>query len=69
MFYGLISYQNISNRTKGLQKMVGFFFSYDVHLSHACHESAKNFGNIKNKLFSLVWSTFNSTLGYSSTHH
>lgn len=55
MFYGLLSrYQNISNWTKALQKIVGFFFFCHIHLSHACYESAKNFGNIKINYF-LWW--------------
>lgn len=44
-------YQNISHRTKALQKIVGFFSFYYIHLSHACCESAKNFGNIKINYF------------------
>lgn len=50
MFYGLSRYQNISNGTKGLQKL-WVSFSYDIHLNHACHKTAKNFGNIKINYF------------------
>lgn len=43
-------YQN-SNWTKALQKTVGCFFFYYIDLSHACYESAKNFGKVKINYF------------------
>lgn len=46
-------YQN-SNWTKALQKTVDFFFFYYIDLSHACCESAKNFGKVKINYF--LWS-------------
>lgn len=48
---GSVDIQTLVIGTKGLQKTVGFFFSYVIHLSHACHKTAKNFGNIKINYF------------------
>lgn len=55
---------------KSSSKNRAFPFFYCIHLSHACSESAKNFGNIKINYF--LWCCgvlFNCILGCSYAHH